>query len=479
MPHRLFLWPLILSGCLGSGVREDLSHLEAQVDEAPAAAPRQDAAQRPAEGKGTEPPRQEAERTASAPPAASPPATPPAEPQPANEDYLELNQLIAEALRTHPEVLESAARARAAAENVRSAGALDDPTFKVETEAVPLEHPLAFDRADDNMFGLSQSFPFPGNLAKRAEAALYSAQAQGELHRATRSQLIASVKAAYYEYFLLVKEFTIHTDHARLLEEFVRITEARFRSGIGLQQDVLKAQVELVMLHNDVIELERQLRSVQAVINSFVGRPMNQPLALPREIQPLTGRVDFEAFLEKAAESRPELRAAHLRASSARSALDLATREAFLPNFMIGADYWQVDEGDDAWGGFVAISLPWLTGKRLAEKRRMAHELRAEELAEQSATRRAYLELRDAFLRFEAAGTSVILVQGELLPKSRQSVEVSRSSYENGRSTFLELVAAERALRDVEIAFYRALAAQQAAFSELERAAGTNLEVQP
>ena len=83
--------------------------------------------------------------------------------------------------------------------------------------------------------------------------------------------------------------------------------------------------------------------------------------------------------------------------------------------------------------------------------------------------------MRDAFLRVEAARKSVVLIQGELLPKSQQSVDVTRSGYEKAKASFQELLEAERSQRNVMISYYRGLAEYESAVADLERAIGSNL----
>jgi outer membrane protein TolC len=87
--------------------------------------------------------------------------------------------------------------------------------------------------------------------------------------------------------------------------------------------------------------------------------------------------------------------------------------------------------------------------------------------------------VRDALLRAEAARRSVRLFQGELLPKSAQSVEVSRSGYEKDKASFLDLLDAERSQRDVKLKHAQAVAQYASAVADLERAVGADLRRKP
>lgn len=389
---------------------------------------------------------------------------------------VDAEKLVAVALVRNPELRESLARVRSGLETVRRAGALDDPVLKYEAWAVPLRTPVAFDRADTNMIGLMQNVPFPGNLSLRAESALREAESTFQEYRERRLELAARVKKAYYEYFALDKDLEIHLEHVRILEDFERIAATKFRTGAVSQEDVLKPQVELVKLHNDVLAIEQRLGSIRARLNALLDRPPRAPLGKPLELSPSDQRFDRQELMAKALDSRPEILAARLKTKATELGLDLARREATWPDFGLGVDYWQMPERDDAWGGVVSINLPWLTGKKTAEARRMEHALRGDRAAVDAARNRVAFDVEDAYLRVEAARRSVVLFKGELLPKSTQSVDVSRAAYEKDRTSFLELLDAERSQRDVKLGYYQALAAYASAVADLARAVGRELE---
>lgn len=388
---------------------------------------------------------------------------------------LDLDTLIAAALSRNPRLREEMERVRAGLQEVHRAGALDDPMLKFEAWAVPLRKPLAFNRDDTNMLGLTQNIPFPGNLGLRAESALREAESMYQRYREGQREVMAEVKKAYYEYYMLTKELEVHLEHVKILEDFAKVSDIKFRTGTVQQQDVLRPQVELVMLHNEVLFIEQRIGAAKAALNVLLNRPDDAPLGRPRDIVPTEGRYDVKDLQAKALESRPELRAAFLKLQASRTGLELAEREATWPDFSIGVDYWQMPEKSDAWGGMFGINLPWFTGKRQAEARKIRHAVRADEIAIERIQSRVLFEVRDAYLRVEAARKSLVLLRGELLPKSEQNVEVSRANYEKGKASFLDLLDAERSQRDLKIKYYQALAQYESAVADLERAVGQEL----
>ncbi|HVR84194.1 MAG TPA: TolC family protein, partial [Planctomycetota bacterium] len=245
------------------------------------------------------------------------------------------------------------------------------------------------------------------------------------------------------------------------------------------QQDVLKPQVELVMLHNDVLAMSQHVESAKAAINALLSRPSEAPLGKPKEPAFPDEKFDVQELSARALD-RPDVRAAQFRVRSTQSLAKVASREANLPDFSIGADYWQIPGApNDAYGLMFSINLPWFTGKHGAEVAKMEHTLRADQAAVETARNRALFEVRDAYVRVEAARKSLILFKGELVPKSAQSADVSRANYEKDKASFLDLLDAERSLRDVKLKYSQALVQYEMAVVDLERAVGTPLRRKP
>jgi cobalt-zinc-cadmium efflux system outer membrane protein len=392
---------------------------------------------------------------------------------------LDLATLVRIARTRNPELREASALTRAAIENVAGRRSLDDPIFKLETEGVPLSHPGSLGMAQDNMAGLSQSFPFPGNLSLRGEAAARDAEGQHQRYLDRERDVILRLKRAYLDYYAAVRAIETHDSHLKLMEATEKISDAKFRTGAVSQQDVLKPQLEQVLLHNEVLSMGQMKGSAQAQINMLLHRPAEAPLGEPQEIAAPDETFDLRELAARAAESRPDLKAAELRVKSSQAALRLAERERDLPDFSVGVDYWQIPGGPDAYGAMLSINLPWFTGKRSADARRLEQMLRADEAALDTVRGRVQYEIRDAWLRVDAARRSAALFRGELLPKTAQTVEVSRASYEKDKSSFLDLLDSERSLRDVRLKHIQAVTNYELAVADLERAVGADLRRKP
>lgn len=389
---------------------------------------------------------------------------------------LDLELLIKVAKDRNPELKEMLARAKAGVEEVRRAGALDDPMLKFEAWGIPINQPSSFNKDQTNMLGLRQNFPFPGNLSLKGEAALRDAESMYQMYRDRQSDVVMRLKKAYLDYYSMSREIEIHLEHVRLLEEFEKISDAKFRNGTVTQQDILKPQVEHILLHNDVLAMTQHVESAKAAINAILSRPSEAPLGKPKEPSFPNEKFDVQELSANALASRPDVLAAESRVKSSEAMAKVASREANLPDFSIGADYWQMPGApNDAYGIMFSINLPWFTGKHGAEVARLDHTLQADRAAVETARNKALFEVRDSYLRVEAARKSLILFKGELVPKSTQSADVSRANYEKDKTSFLDLLDAERSLRDVKLKYSQALIQYEMAVADLERAVGSAL----
>src|SRR3989304_3260209 len=114
----------------------------------------------------------------------------------------------------------------AATKRPSQAGSLPDPIVGVGWRNVRFDRiTLTEDPNSMVTFSLSQEFPFPGKLSLREKVAQEEAQAQEKLYEATLRRVIADLKEAYYNWFLVDKSIEITLKNKDLLEKFLKVAE--------------------------------------------------------------------------------------------------------------------------------------------------------------------------------------------------------------------------------------------------------------
>ena len=388
---------------------------------------------------------------------------------------LVLPELVREALARNPEIVAARKQWEAAANRITQVRSLDDPTLSVQWWNAPESFNLG--RAENTLIGLSQKFPFPGKLALKEQVASRSADMTEQAVRAKERDLIARLKQTYYDLFLAHKAIQIHHEQIDLLKQFFEITNAKFRAGKGSQVDVLKAQVELSTLHQQLPVLEQRRDTAQGKLNMLLDRDPRFPLALPQE--PREGRVDqdLEDLYRAATTARPELKAADLAIQRNEQSRTLALRE-YYPDINLGVQRFQNYQAPNGFGAVVSINLPfafWTKPKYDAGVQEAAAAVAAARAEHRTLENLTRFQIRDLLAKVRASWEVAVLYRTTVLPQAEQGVEAARAGYRTGRTGFLDLIEADRAWRGFQLEYYRALVEREHRLAELEQVIGADL----
>jgi len=395
---------------------------------------------------------------------------------------LTLSWCLERAREASPAIERADSLASAAEYRIRPAGALEDPRFGYEASNLPVG---SFDfnstPLSGHQLGLRQKLPFPGLLSSRRRAAEEGASALQLLLEDQHFSTDGAVESAWAELGFAQQALAITNRNIALFRQLAATAETRYRVGTALQQDVLRAQVELTALLEEQLRRNEAIAAAEARLVELLDLPLATSLPPTAESGGPGSEPSLAPLLERLAEQSPRLKASQKWIEQAR--LDVRTAELEgLPDVDLGVGYRvRADvpgdpvEGQDFFSAGLTLRLPIDRSKwraRVAEKRallrRAEADLRAQRAALGAQTRRAHAAL------VRAASEQVLLETG-LVPQARQSLESTRSAYEVGRIEFLSLLDSQVRLLDAELRLARARADRRIAFSALEAASGEKL----
>jgi outer membrane protein, heavy metal efflux system len=385
-----------------------------------------------------------------------------------------LPELLRLALARNPEVAEARERLRAAREGDPAGSRLPDAEFEYQLWAQPLSKPYALDAAQMHMFGVRQAFPAPGTLGARADAALAQANVAAEARRAREQDMRLRVRRAFAEYYRADREYRVHIDHGRVAQQVMDSVRAAYQGARGSQQDVLRASLEMARLHNDLIEIQRDRRTAQGLLNTLMARAPEAPLGPPAALAPPAAErrfAELEAVLET---RRPEIAAGESAVRARASELDASRASAHWPSFMVGLQYMYMPPESERhnYGVMFSMSLPWFNSAHAEAVRAAEAKLAAEQSALSGTRNAARYELYEAAESLKAARESLAIIERDLLPLAQQSFESAEAAYRGGQMDLTYTFDALRSLLDVRIERERALVRVDTALADLERAAG-------
>lgn len=198
-----------------------------------------------------------------------------------------LSEMVDEALAMNP-LLQAGRRSFDAKKSlVAPATTLPEPKVNFQTMGNLIPPTLqGGDPSSGRIVSFSQEIPFPGKLRLQGRVASMESEMEWWSYEQLRRQIVAEVKVAYYEHWLISKSLEIVEKNKDLLQKFAQISEAKYRVGEGIQQDVVKAQVDVSKLLDRRVVLQQREEVSTALLNSLLYRQPEASLGRIEEVRP-------------------------------------------------------------------------------------------------------------------------------------------------------------------------------------------------
>lgn len=393
-----------------------------------------------------------------------------------DESIVTLPDLLAEARQRNPDIRVARTRTDAARYRIPQAGALPNPTVMYELNNIGLTS-FSIGRMDMSMTGLSfvQGIPFPGKRGLRTQIAATDVQVNEETATATELDVLSQLKVAYYDLYLIHQSLTVVDKNRELLMTFARTAEAKYAVGTGIQQDVLKAQVEMSRLIERRKRLEQRQQAVEAVINSLLARPSTTPIGQPAEVTrtPLRYMLDdLTAMVERQA---PRLRARDLVIERQQTNVALAKRD-YYPDFDVSVSWLTRGGLADMYQLRIGVELPLYYRRKQRNMVQESQAMVAEAQAERDAAKQMLLaDIRDQYTMVQTANDQADLYEQAIIPQATLSLESAIAGYEVGKVDFLTLLDNLMSLLEDKLSYYEKVVEHQQALARLEPLVGVTL----
>jgi outer membrane protein TolC len=420
-------------------------------------------------------------------------------------ESLDLNGIIEEALSNNPELKGAQAKADAYRERPAQAASLADPRVTVGVQNIATDD-FDFNTIDMTMkvIELSQEVPMPGILSLKKEAALHEAHAMDKKAKEMEFTLIKKVKRAYYDLYYLKNAIAVTEDNRRLLEQFLAITETRYSVGKGIQQDVLKAQVELSKLIEKLVDFEQHKASSAAELRALLNRPPEAAIPDPPDIEKSSFTYTLEELQNMALECNPGLNDLESVLKSRESEYRLAKKEYF-PSLMLTAAYGQREDGkkspsmmatgftmegepvevtipgesehrSDTFSFMVGFTVPlWFHSKQNSRVRETLALMEETKSHQQAMKNEIFFGIKDIWEREKRGVKLIDLYRNEIIPQARASLDSAMAGYEVGSVDFMALLDNQITLFDYQLSYYQVLADYEKDLAGLEAAVGKRI----
>ena len=389
---------------------------------------------------------------------------------------LSLDEVIAEGLRRNPGVQSALHAVEAQRHKVPQAKSLSDP--QVSAGWAGNIAPFSLQEGDPSSYrgvGVSQQIPYPGKLKLRGQIASKDVDAAQWEYEAVRRRVVMDLKSAYYDYFFYDKALEVSRKDKELLQTLSSISEARYRVAKGMQQDVLRSQVEISLLLQKITVLEQQRSTAQARLNTLLARAPESvlPPAADVGITPPTQALD--ALYAAAEANDTDLHRERQVVEKNQLAVQLAHKD-YLPDFGVAYLYQQRSMQPDMNAMTFSVNIPiFYKTKQREEVRQATEEVLAAERSRDNRKVELQFELKQQYLAAQASKQLLDLYSKGVVPQSSLALESSLSSYQVGNVDFLTVLTNFSTILNYEVDYYRELANYQTALARMESLVGMDL----
>lgn len=370
-----------------------------------------------------------------------------------------LQELITRAVRHSPQVQAAYFDWVQAVERITVERSLPDPKITFEADIQDMVMALKP--------GLMLDLPGPGKL--RAQAAVAAAEAQIKYAEFRKAVLIsaANFKKAYFQLQALEDTIEVNTRNLKLIHELRDIAQAQHSAGRASLQDVLRADIESDELAVRIQNLEDSRTVSITRYKSTLGYPPNSTIEvpLPRRFENSMDAPPLDEIYMTALNRNPTLLLMEAEIRKAEAAVTLARRSA-VPDFGVGLEA-DVKPSTPIFMPQLSITLPIWRDKIAAEIQGA--------IASKSAAQARYtqeqlmlaVEFASMAFMYRESEREYRLLMDRLIPKAKDSLDVARSGYVGGQSSFIDFLEAERSLLQFELATVEARKAREEALLNL------------
>jgi len=291
-----------------------------------------------------------------------------------------------------------------------------------------------------------------------AKAGRNSAEIRQDI--ALRDLSLATVQAFYSSLFLQ-EAVKVQDKEIAALRKNLDHMQKRYAEGAATRFDLLTTQVRLASAGNRKIDLQTSLRNQEITLRRLCGLDENSSLNLK-------GSFDITAFgkgtdgLSATAGNRPELLLARENFKSASYRKSLATRE-FLPK-IVGSASWgstngyvpDIDKMRTNLSAGIELQVPIFDGFRKSAAVREASAMKRSAEQQQLDTEQiARAEVRQSLNDLKSSEEKIEMTRLQV-SQADLAAQHARIRYDNGLATTLDLLDAEAALAEAELAHLHA-----------------------
>ncbi len=385
-----------------------------------------------------------------------------------------VGQLIALARQLSPGLAAAALDAEAAISRITSAGALPDPTLRIDADNLDRRNVSMNGRT--TIYRLMQEFPLWGKLDLKRDIAGFEATAARYRGRTAELELVARVKSVFAARYATFEAMTLTQQSLDTIRTATVNVRDLYSQGNAAQEDVLRLEIEAEELTIEIERLRGQTIKTAAQINALLNRRPDAALARPIALRPLPSekKMRIDALVDRAVRLNPSIAEGQAKAGSANVTRQLAERNRY-PDVSLGTMATKDRDGYAGFGVMAEVRIPLQWQAKEAEVSAAAAEQTAAEQRLRSLRANLEGEVAGMVAEYGAAAKTLGILQEHHVPRSELVVRTLLTALSTGQADAFKVLDAIRRLRSVQLEILKLRVQLQTTLAEIEKAVGEDL----
>jgi len=391
-----------------------------------------------------------------------------------------LQNLLSEAEKKNPRIQAARQHWQAAKQVPSQVSTFPDPQFTVQQVSVGSPRPFAgYTNSDFAYFGLgvSQDIPYPGKLGLKGEIAAQDAGVARQQYESVRREVRAGVKSAYYQLAYLSKTLGILENDGQLLQQVEKAADARYRSGMGNQEDILQAQLEQTKLLREITMHHLEVAKLQAQIKQLLNRSQSSPDIEPAQPAETPLPYTYAELLAAAKAQNPEIAGAQKMIDREKLHVKLAHKD-FYPDFNVQYMWQRTDPTQFRAYYMLSVGVRVPIYRRRKQRSELAEaeaNLRRSRSEADAQYQEVAYELRTEYETAQKTAELLKIYRGGLLPQAHAEFQAGLVAYENDRQGFQSLLTSYLDVLKLDEGYWRDSAERETALAQIEELTGLSL----
>ncbi len=288
----------------------------------------------------------------------------------------------------------------------------------------------------------------------------------------TRLNLASQVKVAFYDLLLAQQGADLAKQNLDTVEGVARIVKARVKSGEAPQFESIKAEVEVLKARQQLARADNLVRINRVAVDTLTGGALGPAYLVHGEFRMLPRDLQIDGLMARMIEQHPTIQ--RLLKSVEQSDWKIEfERQARVPTVTVNGGFWR-EMGREAFQGGLSVPMP-LWYRRQGE---IASSLGAKRREEAELLRTRNELGRAVYQHYQDVRTTAELIDvfdKGLLKQAQEALRLAQFSFQQGASSLLEVLDAQRVQRQTLLDYSLARHDLSVSLARLEQAVGGTL----